>query len=417
MAVVSGLLAAPLSAQDWDHDTWNVNPWQFQQSPRGPLGVYVKVDIEDAISEYNAIMEPKPPVHTYLRNLYSSLLADRAISGITVAAHWDHIQLSDPFCIFEQSCLGGFDGYDWSYLDDGFEEANSAHKPVQLIITPGFDSPPWLLNKLPSCDGLFAPVPSAPANCGKVDFTGFPEQQRADDCNLVTMFCALPLPWNSVYKEAWWDFLANLSFRYSRNPAFVSVAIAGPIAASDEIILPTTHNETALQLGGMEADDIWSSLINHSFPGISGYQNSDQVFIDQWEQTIHAYERIFSGMTLVLSPDAGQDLPEFAKQNKNPVAVHSDNTLWITDCNGLTQDNQPRSCEAKTEILSYFVTVDGPNGKSTQVGGLTAASAVSLGDIGISGVKVLTSLWPPRSPSFLGGPNSIIPSQTRMVTT
>ena len=56
--VVSGLLAVPLSAQDWDHDPWNGGPWQFQQSPRGPLGVYVKVDVEDAISEYNAIMEP-----------------------------------------------------------------------------------------------------------------------------------------------------------------------------------------------------------------------------------------------------------------------------------------------------------------------------------------------------------------------
>ena len=61
------------------------------------------------------------------------------------------------------------------------------------------------------------------------------------------------------------------------------------------------------------------------------------------------------------------------------------------------------SCEAKTEILSNFVTVDGPNGKSTRVGGMTAASPVTLGDIGVPGIKLLTSLWPPPSPAFLGG--------------
>ncbi len=30
----------------------------------------------------------------------------------------------------------------------------------------------------------------------------------------------------------------------------------------------------------------------------------DQVFIDQWEQTIAMYENIFAGVTLCLSPDA-----------------------------------------------------------------------------------------------------------------
>ena len=61
-------------------------------------------------------------------------------------------------------------------------------------------------------------------------------------------------------------------------------------------------------------------------------------------------------------------------------------------------------CEAKTEILSYFARVEGPNGKSTRVGGMTASSPDTLltGDIGIAGVKLLTSLVPP-SPPFRGG--------------
>ncbi len=220
-------------------------------------------------------------------------------------------------------------------------------------------------------------------------FTGYPEADRADGT-------VLPLPWNSVYKEAWLDFLTHLDARYEYNPAFVSIAIAGPVGASTEIILPTDGN-TPEQPSGKLPDEMWTALINHSFPGVGNYQNSDQVFIDQWREVVDAYEKIFRGVTLFLSPDAGNDLPEFSEK----VTPHPDNTLFAQDCK-----NAPgvvMSCEAKTEILSNFVTVEGPNRKATQVGGMTATSAVTLGDIGVPGIKLLTSLQPPPSPSFLGG--------------
>ncbi len=362
------------------------------KSVRKPLGVYAKVDIEDATAGFTG----PGNLHSYLRQLYASLLANRAISGLTVGAHWDHIQISDrSFCPLDQPCPSGSDGYDWSYLDDAFEEANLAHKSVQLIITPGVDSPPWLLAKIPSCDGLFASAGTAPADCGQVTFANFPEQQHAD-CTLLNLPCVFPLPWNSVYKEAWWDFLTHLNARYGPNPAFVSIAVAGPICASTEIILPTTANGSTQEQSGLAADDAWGTLIYNSFPDISSYQCTDQAFIDQWEHTIDAYERIFAGVTLFLSPDAGNDLPEFTQGPT--LTVHLDNTLWAKDCNGPTPDDYPRSCEAKTEILSYFITVAGPNFKATRVGGMTAADYVSLGNIGIAGVKLLTSSHP-----FLGG--------------
>jgi len=204
-----------------------------------------------------------------------------------------------------------------------------------------------------------------------------------------------PLPWNSVYKEAWSDFLTHLNARYNANPAFVSIAVAGPIGASTEMILPTTANKS-FQQTDLYADDAWATLINHSFPDITSYQYTDQAFIDQWEHTIDAYERIFAGVTLFLSPDAGNDLPEFTQGPT--LTVHLDNVLWAKDCNGDTPDDYPRSCEAKTEILSYFITVAGPNLKATRVGGMTAADYVTTGDIGIASVKLLTSRY-----SFLGG--------------
>ena len=369
-------------------------PPSYPQTPapvRTPLGVFAHLSIEDALKRYKGSANPtEDDLRAYLRNIYTGLLLDPAISGITIGQHWDHIQPDDPSCVFTNSCTDGPGGYDWSYLDDAFAAANAAHKTVQLLITPGVDSPTWLMDKIPSCDGLFTGDYTAPFNCGKVTFNNFPEQAHSDSPDPP-----LPLPWNPLYIAAWDDFLIHLSARYSGNPALTYIAMAGPMCGSTEIIFPTTLNKS-IQLYGMPADQAWQILIQHSFPYFPGYQNSDQVFIDAWKQTIDAYEWIFSGITLVISPDSGDDLPE----QPYPVHVHPDNFLYGVDCS--TSDDL-MSCEAKTEILSYFAEARGPNEKGSQVGGMTAGSNTSTGDIGIPGIKVLTSYMPPLHPPFLGG--------------
>ncbi len=370
---------------------------QNAASARSPLGVYVHVDVPDVIklsggpSQDKGCAQTTQDLHTYLRCFYAKLLADTAISGITAGLHWDQIQLDNPLCILNHSCTANPDGYDWSYVDDVFAEANAAHKTVQLIITPGTDSPPWLLNLIPSCDGLFTGSGTAPLNCGKATFLNFPEIKRADGNPPV-----LPLPWDPIYLLVWDDFLIHLNVRYNSNPAFVSISIAGPMCASNEMILPTTANRST-QASGLPADKAWRILIHHSFPLRPGYENSDQVFIDAGKQAIDAYEAIFSGITIVSNPDAADDFPE----QPYPVAVHPDNMLFAVDCSTATQN--PMSCEAKTEILSYFVTARGRNRKSSQVGGMTAGSDTKTGDIGVTGVKVLTSLSPPPVLPMLGG--------------
>ena len=362
---------------------------------RAPLGVHVHVDVPDVIQLYGGPSQDEPcartsqDLHTYLRCFYGKLLADTAISGIAAGLHWDQIQLNNPLCVFNRSCTAQPDGYDWSYVDDVFAEANATQKTVQLIVTPGTDSPQWLLDAIPSCDGLFTPSGTAPLNCGKATFEGFPEHQRAHGM-------VLPLPWNPRYLLAWDDFLLHLNARYNSNRAFVSISIAGPMCASNEMILPTTANGST-QLSGLPADKAWKRLIHHSFPFWPGFENSDQVFIDAGKQAIDAYEAIFSGITIFSNPDAADDFPE----QPYPVVVHPDNTLFAIDCSTATQN--PMSCEAKTEILSYFVTARGRNRKASQVGGMTAGTNTSTGDIGLAGVKVLTSLLPPRNPSILGG--------------
>ena len=212
--------------------------------------------------------------------------------------------------------------------------------------------------QIPSCDPLFTKG-SAPADCGSVTFTGFPEQQRAD--TNVT-----PLPWNTVYQQAWAGFLTSVNARYGSNPALVAVAIAGPICASDEMILPTTLNTTAAQQPQvLFPDDMWAALIQHSFPTNAAYQNSDQVFIDSWKQAIDSAESIFTGITLFLGPDSGNDLPTFGTTSVTP---HADNTLFQLECSTAPKDNL-LSCEPRRKSYTLLVTVKGSNVKGTQVGG------------------------------------------------
>jgi len=356
---------------------------------RTPVGVYVHVDIETAIMGYKGPASPGDvKLHKYLRGLYGDLLADRAIAGITAGRRWDNIQKEDPVCIVDHTCTVGTDGIDWSYLDDVFEAAHAAHKPVQLILTPGVDSPPWLFAKIPPCDDLFTKG-SAPADCGTMKFAGFPEAQRADGH-------IFPMPWNKVYQKAWADFLVRLNERYKDDPAFIAFAVAGPNGASDEIILPTSANDKKPQPSGELVDQTWGDLIHHAFPNVASYQNTDQAFIDAWKQAIDTSEGIFRGVTLVLSADSGDDLPEFS----DSIPPHPDR-LYDEDCGKV--NHEVMSCEAKTEILWYFVNVPGPNGKATQVGGMAASTDPDPGDIGIAGVKLLTALWPPPWPRIQGG--------------
>jgi hypothetical protein len=149
-------------------------------------------------------------------------------------------------------------------------------------------------------------------------------------------------------------------------------------------------------------DEAWTILIQHSVPPKvtepPNYAQTDEVFIGQWKAAIDQFESIFTGVTLVLTPDASEDLPEF-KNNPWQTSPFT-SPVYPVDC---TTTATPRSCEAKAEIISYFITAAGPNGKATLVGGLTAASDTAFGDIGMPGVRLVTSLSPPFAPQAIFG--------------
>jgi hypothetical protein len=164
---------------------------QIQPAPRAPFGIYAVVNVEQNINQQQPITPAA--LDAYFDSLYQSLLADAAIAGLTLQVHWDTLNPNPP---------GGANAYYWNYVDDAFNQAaawNAANpaqapKTIQLIVTAGFQTPQWVLNEIPSCDGLFqSPVQTPPSNCGSAMFTGFSEQGDGT---------VLPLPWNPVYQNA-----------------------------------------------------------------------------------------------------------------------------------------------------------------------------------------------------------------------
>lgn len=138
-----------------------------------------------------------------------------------------------------------------------------------------------------------SPVQTPSSTCGKATFKGFVEAGDSTE---------LPLPWNPSYKSSWQTFLTALAARYGANPAFVSIAVAGPTAASAEMILPNDGNSDnpQTQFGeNIAPNTMWNKLLAFHYAGMPAYQRSDQAFIDEWNAAI------FSGVTLVATTGNG----------------------------------------------------------------------------------------------------------------
>ncbi len=362
----------------------------IQPTPRRPRGIYAGVNIQEQINVQQAANPSITPaqLEAYLVNLYQELLGNTAISGMVIYENWARLN-PNP--------LTADDAYDWSYLDDAFAQASTwnlqnpaeAPKTIQLVIPPGFQTPSWVMDQIPSCDGLFqTPVATPLSTCGKATFAGFVEGGGTRE---------LPMPWNPLYKSSWQTFLTALAQRYLSNPAFVSIAVAGPTASSEEMILPDNANsdDPQTQFGaGIAPNAMWIQLLTFHYADLAAYQKSDQAFIDEWKAAIDMFGQIFIGVTLVATTGAG--LPNLAATGFTVPAA------FTADC-----PNADMDCAAETTILSYFLepTVGGANAKSVQEDGLEA-SRLSTGNLGVAGIRLvsqMTAQFTPPSSQIMGG--------------
>ena len=357
--------------------------------PRRPVGVYAKIIPSDIIKN-----KPRADWNDYFNCLYAQLVANPAVSGLCLQIHWELVNTNAG-------------GYDWSYVQDAFDQVSmwntnnpDFRKNIQFIVTPGFNSPGWLLTNIMSsdgsCDSMLTNQVASP-NCGTVTFVGYNENADGE---------VLPLPWNPTYKYAWSNFLSVLNQKYGDNPLLVSISVAGPTAASDEMILPNdtntcpchTNNGCAancgspqLQPNGLTPSQMWNQLLlNHYGPA---YANSNQAFVEEWENAIDLYEGIFHNLTLVVTPGNGDGFPfESVTPSTNPLCQYS----------------MDSSCTAVASILTYFEnyhSVNG-NGKASQVSGLNGGiETLTNTDVSVAGVKFLSAQWQGANPwnQILGG--------------
>jgi len=361
---------------------------------RRPLGVYAKVDLSDVI---------KPNTNAdwglYFDCLYKQLLANPAISGLTLNVRWDLVNPAPGV-------------YNWAYVTNAFNQASNwntlnanTQKNIQFILTAGFNSPGWVLDSINasdgSCDWLFISQGGA-QNCGSITFVGFNENADGN---------VLPLPWNHTYKAAWTNVLTEFNRQFGDNPLFVSISVAGPTAGSAEMILPNDENTCpchtnhpscdsncltngtppALQPNGLTPSNMWSRLVGNYYG--TAPTNTNEPFVEEWKKAIETYDQIFHGVTLVVTPGDGEGFP-FLTTNQ-------------TD-NPLCQYQMDSSCTAVGSVLAYFEnyrSVNG-NGKAAQDSGLRDTGyTLTNKDIDIGGVKLLSAQSAASNPwdQILGG--------------
>jgi hypothetical protein len=389
--------------------------------PRTPHGIYATVGINMYENNYLRTHSSVPSDY-FTGTVYPELLANPDLSGITLYVFWSKVN-PNP---------GAPSPADWKVIDDLFKtvetynSTNKTHKTVQLVVTPGINSPEWLLGKvgqndgvLKSCNYLFDktyPLPPSGTECGKVTFSGFDEGGYNKN-TMVASSQDQPMPWNSTYKNAWQTFLTALAAQYGSRPELVSIAVAGPTASSEEMILPANKNtyggNGGPQLGGLTPEQMWNKLLAHhytsAYKDYTKYLNSDVAIIDEWEHAIDMFGKTFSELTLTMSTGDGLPNLDAPLLTDTPCNLNK-GTCSFTMATSFDFSSvcivADMDCAAETTILAYFIqsTVGGPNAKATQTDGMKGGA--KHGNLSVPSVKLIsesTDLYTWPSQRILGG--------------
>jgi hypothetical protein len=207
----------------------------------------------------------------------------------------------------------------------------------------------------------------------------------------------LPLPWNTVYQDAWATFRSALWQKYGASTAFVSIAVAGPTSASTEMILPNDSNDPDHAL------PLWTHLLAAQYSD-STYQDTDLAFTDAWHAAIVTFESIFDGVTLVATTGSG--LPMFLPHCATDPARCPIPPEFNADCDYGPPGGLSMDCAAEATILADFSDALGNAGKATQTSGIERHHAGN-DHLGLSGVKWLAQQTA-MSPSPISSTSTIL---------
>lgn len=408
-----------------------------------PAGMYPRVAVDDIYSQAVGIVGTADPASdaapgttpvsdadkVVLRYL-KVLLDDPAVAGIAAAIDWSSLSLENPGLDPRHPAAGA---YQWNAVDDLFlavHQWNHNHphrtpKTIQLIMNPGFKSPSWLWEDM-QIRGCGPNTANCSASCDPLFMSPQPAGVDLSHCGFTTIFfrveaepqvqLPLPLPWNPVYKSDWGVFLETLHHRIKEEPAtwaFVSIEIAGPTASSAEMILPNDPDQKPFEnsdgdltlstkiwpgvttMNGLDVPTAWNMLMDKSQGAGARFENSDAIFVQEWDDAIDKYGSIFSGITLILTTTT-DGLPSFPLPEGAPNSTPASG--FESDCD---LPAHAMACAAVTDVLQHF-TEDpfavGENAKATQENGLTASRDST--DLGINAVKWLAATTGTVTPGF-----------------
>jgi len=417
-----------------------------------PQGVYARVAADDIYNQAIGIVgsadpaSDAPPGTTpisdadkvVLRYL-KVLLDDPAVAGIAAAISWNSLSLENPGLDPRNPAVGA---YQWNAVDDVFLAVhrwnhNNPHKTpktIQLIMIPGFASPDWLWSDIQT-RGCGEDSPNCSASCDPLFMSPRSAGVDLSHCGYTTIFfrvegepqvqLPLPLPWNPVYKSDWGIFLETLKDRINEEPSswtFVSIEMAGPTASSAEMILPNDSDQRTFEnsdqdltlstkiwpgvttMNGLDVATAWNMLMHKSEGAGARFEDSDAIFVQEWNDAIDKYGSIFSGITLILTTTTDA-LPSFTVPAgvANPAPAPG----FEPDCD---LPAHAMACAAVTDVLEHFTQSAGvgDNAKATQENGMTASYDPT--DLGTNAVKWLAATTSTVTPGL-----PIIPKYLRRV--
>lgn len=230
-----------------------------------------------------------------------SLFDDRTytnpnIAGLTFRTSWADIEPT----------VGNFV---WTKLDTVFDNAEKNGKWVELVLIPGFGTPPWALQ------GVQTATFGVKYGPGKGD-------------NL-----SLPLPWDQTYLNHWFTFLQAVGLRYQNRPSFLKIAADGPTSVTAEMSLPNAPADLCT----------WIKV---------GY-SSDQL-VGAWKQVFANYARLFPRQyfSLALYPPPPIVSTTRCKTDNPTGTVHDESQRARAVIIGLGADNYPKQFILQTNGLT-----------------------------------------------------------------
>ncbi|HSY48999.1 MAG TPA: beta-galactosidase [Thermoanaerobaculia bacterium] len=164
--------------------------------------------------------------------------------------------------------------YQWSTLDQWMNQAISSGKKVELAITAGIDTPPW----------LFQPMPAG-AGAVPLSFTISPHSGATGVCDSETVAA----PWDLAFLVQWDSLLAAVAAHLKATGTYNDVALlrlTGINRTTDELRLPAETPQSTGLACVSNAVSIWQQ---------AGYRPS--LLLQAWDAVNGSFKKSFPDKT------------------------------------------------------------------------------------------------------------------------